>query len=126
MSEPGSPEDLLSGMYKFMGIGKGQDVGKMLSTLVRNAQINMLKRLRRDIDNNIRELTQEGTTQAEYDPSLDPYKILGVDMNATREEIDKAFREKAMEVHPDRGGTNQDMIMVNAAYEAIKQFRGWK
>jgi len=121
-----SPEDLLSGMFKFMGVSKGQDVNKVLNTLVRNVQINMLRQLRREIDNNIKKLTQEGATSMAYDESLDPYKILGVDQDATREDIDKAFKKRAWKAHPDHGGSNHDMIMVNAAYEAIKQFRGWK
>ena len=121
-----SPEDLLSDMFKYMGIGRGENINKMLNTLVRNAQINMLKQLRRNIDNNIRKLTAESTATAGYDPSNDPYVILGVNQNATREEIDKAYKDKAWKAHPDRGGSDQDMIMVNAAYEAIRQFRGWK
>lgn len=127
MSSSGSPEDVLSGMFKFFGnIGGGQNIAKMLSTLVRNTQINMLKQLRREIDNNIKKLTQEGTADMAYDESLDPYKILGVEQDATHEEIKKAYRKRARVAHPDQGGSNQDMIMVNAAYEAIKQFRGWK
>ena len=109
-----------------MGVGKGQDVNKVLNTLIRNVQINMLKQFRRAIDDNIEVLKQEGILHMEYDPSLNPYKILGIDMNATKEDIDKAFRRKARVAHPDRGGSNEDMIRVNAAYEAIKQFRGWK
>ena len=126
MSSQGTPEDFLSGMFKFMGVNKGQNVNKMLSTLVRNSQINMLKQLRNQLERNIKRLTQEGETKMEYDPKFDPFKILGVDMDATREEIDKAYKKKAYEMHPDKGGSNEDMIMVNAAYEAIRQFRGWK
>lgn len=126
MSSQGTPEDFLSSMFKSAGFGKTQDMNKILSTLIRNVQINMLRRLRRDIDNNIKKLTQEGTAGMAYDESLDPYKILGVSMNATREEIDKAFRKKAHTAHPDHGGSNEEMIKVNAAYEAIRQFRGWQ
>ena len=121
-----TPEDLLSKMFEFTGLGKGENVNKMLNTLILNTQINMLKQLRREIDSNIKKLTAESTTTMDYDPNYDPYVILGVAQSATREEIDKAYKDKAWKVHPDRGGSDQDMIMVNAAYEAIRQFRGWK
>ena len=126
MSSQGSPEDILSNMFKFMGVGKGQDVNKILNTLILNTRINMLRQLRREIDNNIKKLTNEGVADMAYDESLDPYKILGVEQDATKEDIVKSFRKKAWKAHPDRGGSNEEMVKVNAAYEAIRQFRGWK
>lgn len=126
MSSPGSPEDVLSGMFKSFGFSKGQNVGKMLNTLIRNTQINMLRQLRREIDVNIKKLTQEGDAGMAYDESLDPYKILGVEQAATKEEIKKAFRKAAWKAHTDHGGSHEEMVKVNAAFEAIKQFRGWK
>ncbi len=32
------------------------------------------------------------------------YKTLGVEKNATADEIKKAFRKKALKEHPDKGG----------------------
>ncbi len=127
MSSQGRPEDLLSDMFRnFTSLGGSQDVGKLLSTLMRNSQINILKQLRRDLDITITKLTKEGAVDMAYDESLDPYKILDVEQTATREDIDKAFKKKAWTAHPDHGGSNDDMIKVNAAYEAIRQFRGWR
>ena len=121
-----SIEDDLFNMFRYSGITKGQDVNQLLGTLVRNAHINALKAMRLQLDRNIKMLIGEASTSGAYDPSLDPYVILGVDPEATREVIDKAFRKKAWLAHPDHGGSNQEMIKVNVAYEAIKQYRGWK
>jgi len=43
------------------------------------------------------------------------FQVLGVGANASREEIDTAFRRKAMESHPDRGGDDVDMARLNQA-----------
>ena len=121
------PEDTLSSMFKFLdNMSSGKDITGMLNTLVRNSQINMLKQLRQQIDINIRKLTQDGSIKMEYDENLDPYKILGVSAIDTRETIDRAFKREARKAHPDRGGSNEAMVKVNAAYQAIKQFRSWK
>jgi DnaJ homolog subfamily A member 2 len=32
------------------------------------------------------------------------YNILGVDKNATEQEIKKSFRKRALKEHPDKGG----------------------
>ena len=45
--------------------------------------------------------------------------------NATEEEVKKAYRDRARVSHPDRGGSQEEMKKVNAAWEAIKLFRGW-
>lgn len=52
--------------------------------------------------------------------SKDYYKILGVEKNATTDEIKKAFRKLAMQYHPDRqGGDEAKFKEVNEAYQIL-------
>ena len=54
----------------------------------------------------------------------DPYKVLGVDPNASDDEIKTAYRNLAKKYHPDRNPGNeaaaQKMNEINAAYDQIK------
>ena len=54
----------------------------------------------------------------------DPYKVLGVDPDASDEEIKRAYRRLAKKYHPDLNPGDkvaaQKMQEVNAAYEQIK------
>jgi curved DNA-binding protein len=49
----------------------------------------------------------------------DPYTILGVAKNATADEIKRAFKKKAMEHHPDRGGDEETFKKINEAYAIL-------
>ncbi|HTE57173.1 MAG TPA: J domain-containing protein [Verrucomicrobiae bacterium] len=49
----------------------------------------------------------------------DHYTILGVDRNATVTEIKKAFRKKALQLHPDQGGDEQAFRELKAAFEYL-------
>ncbi|HVX83825.1 MAG TPA: DnaJ domain-containing protein [Phycisphaerae bacterium] len=49
----------------------------------------------------------------------DYYAILGIAPGATAEEIRLAFLHKAMECHPDRGGTHEKMVELSEAVEIL-------
>ena len=50
----------------------------------------------------------------------DPYSVLGIQPGASKDEAKKAFKRRAMETHPDRGGNEEEFKKVNEAYEQIK------
>jgi len=51
---------------------------------------------------------------------MDYYNTLGVNRSATDDEIKRAYRKKAMEHHPDKGGDEKIFQNINEAYETLK------
>ena len=47
------------------------------------------------------------------------YKILEVEPDSDFSRIKRAFRKKALEHHPDRGGTHAEMVKINEAWEVL-------
>ena len=47
------------------------------------------------------------------------YEILGVDKKATMEEIKKAYRKKAIKMHPDKGGDQEEFQKLQQAYDVL-------
>ena len=61
---------------------------------------------------------------------MDPYRELGVDRNASDEEIKKAYRDLVKKYHPDKYADNdlkdlasEKLKKVNAAYDEIQRIR---
>jgi curved DNA-binding protein len=54
---------------------------------------------------------------------MDYYSILGVNKNASQEEIRKAYKKQCMKHHPDRGGSEEQIKKVNEAYNTLKDPR---
>lgn len=49
------------------------------------------------------------------------WALLGIDRHATDEQLKRAFREKALATHPDRGGTAEAFREIHAAYVEAKK-----
>jgi len=47
------------------------------------------------------------------------YDILGVNKEASKDEIKKAFREKSKLTHPDKGGNEEEFKKINEAYNTL-------
>lgn len=54
--------------------------------------------------------------------TADPYEVLGVGPDADLDELVAARRRRAMDVHPDVGGSHEAMQALNAAFdEAVRR-----
>ena len=51
--------------------------------------------------------------------SKDYYEILGVPEDASTEDITRGYRNRARELHPDRGGSEEDMKLLNEAHDIL-------
>ena len=60
----------------------------------------------------------------------DPYKVLGVSRDATKEEIKRAYRKKAKEYHPDLHPNDphaaEKMNEINEAYDMLNNPEKYK
>jgi len=54
-----------------------------------------------------------------YNKTMDYYSTLGVERNATQDEIKKAYRSLAMKHHPDRGGDESTFKKISEAYDTL-------
>ncbi len=54
-----------------------------------------------------------------YDSTKDYYRLLGISEDASKEDVDRAYRLQARTHHPDGGGSEEDMKALNEAREVL-------
>lgn len=114
----GQLEDLL-GILKGANLG-GFDLRHMDSSAIfRTIVLKTLKDMHSQMGRIIDEATGAGF-------SYDPFQVLGIAVDATDDEIKKAYKERAKACHPDKGGSDEEMAKINIAYEIISRLKGWK
>ena len=57
---------------------------------------------------------------SQFDQNKDYYGVLGVDKEASQNEIDRQYKRQAAKHHPDRGGNEEQMKTLNEAYGVLK------
>lgn len=59
---------------------------------------------------------QNNTTSSQ---DHDPYEILGIDSTATLDQIKKAYKKRALQYHPDRGGNAAIFKIIKKSYQEL-------
>jgi len=54
-----------------------------------------------------------------FDPETIAREIFHVELPCKRAALKSAYRRLVLELHPDRGGTNEDFIVIQRAYEIL-------
>jgi len=54
-----------------------------------------------------------------FDSSKDYYRVLGIAEDASREDLERAYRSEARKRHPDGGGTDEEMKSLNEAHDIL-------
>ncbi|MFB6082695.1 MAG: J domain-containing protein [Halorientalis sp.] len=67
------------------------------------------------------EISFEDEAGGELDPREAAHAVLGLPVGAGLDDIKRAYREKAKEVHPDHGGDEDEFKRVREAYTTAKQ-----
>ncbi|KAF9558176.1 DnaJ-domain-containing protein [Agrocybe pediades] len=71
------------------------------------------------LDRDIHQRLQRAQKLLKQSKQKDYYKILDVSRDADAKTIKKAYRKQAKKAHPDKGGSEAKMALLNEAYEVL-------
>ncbi|HUE83439.1 MAG TPA: J domain-containing protein [Pyrinomonadaceae bacterium] len=57
---------------------------------------------------------------SQFDSTKDYYSVLGAEENSSHRDIERLYKRLAARLHPDRGGSEEDMKSLNEAYGVLK------
>ena len=57
---------------------------------------------------------------SEFDSKKDYYRILGADERTSGAELDRLYKRTAARLHPDKGGSEEEMKSLNEAYSILR------
>jgi len=103
----------------FLAFGWGGALLGLVVTVLRSAGGERVEAARE----NVREQAKQSTKKAAR-KVRGWWTELGVKPDASREEINRAYRDRAKKAHPDAGGSDAKMTKLNAAREAALRDRG--
>ena len=57
---------------------------------------------------------------SQFDSNKDYYAILDAEEGTTGRDLERLYKRKAAKLHPDRGGSEEEMKLLNEAYAVLK------
>ena len=57
---------------------------------------------------------------SQFDLSKDYYSILGAEAETTSRDLERLYKRRAAQMHPDRGGSEEEMKSLNEAYRVLR------
>lgn len=110
-----NPHDMFQELLKNFGSGHGFG-GMSIDEMYNSCVVQAMEKMHDAWGREIKRLKR---------PRYNPFDVLGISVSAPEEEVKRAYREKAKEHHPDKGGDKEQFIRLQLAYEMIKKLKGW-
>ena len=84
-----------------------------------HADTNMNRSMNRSMNTNMNRNYQKKTSTSIHSDEYDPYEILGIDSTASFDQIKKAYKKRALQYHPDRGGNAAIFKIIKKSYNQL-------